>query len=192
MRAAAETFRRNPDLNTEQVISELGRGEALVSFLEGNGTPSIVQRCLIRPPSGRVGAITMDERKSAIDKSPVRGKYDQSIDSESAYEVLQTRVKTTAAPPPGGQQSPSGGGILEGGGILGGFGTILGSIFGTSRPRGQRLSTTQVIAREVLRSVTGRVVGKAAADVGKSLGGSMGGSVGRAIVRGTLGGMLRR
>src|SRR5262249_30548593 len=69
---------------------------------------------------------------------------------------------------------------------------VLGSIFGTNRPRGTRLSTGQVIAREVSRSVSNRVAGQIAADIGKSIGGKMGGSVGRAIVRGTMGGILRR
>src|SRR5690349_13463233 len=81
VKAAAETFRPNPKLNTSQVIMELGKGEALVSFLEGNGTPSMVERCMIRPPSARVGPITAEERKAVMDKSPVKGKYDQMIDS---------------------------------------------------------------------------------------------------------------
>src|SRR5262249_10121699 len=90
--AAAETFRANPKLDTAKVISELGKGEALVSFLEGNGTPSVVERCMVRPPSARIGPVTPEERKAAIAKSPVKGKYEQTIDSESAYEQLQKRV----------------------------------------------------------------------------------------------------
>src|SRR5947209_15741078 len=65
VRAAAETFRPNPKLDTAQVIMELGKGEALVSFLEGNGTPSIVERCMVRPPSARVGPVSPEERKAA-------------------------------------------------------------------------------------------------------------------------------
>ena len=76
VRAAAETFRPNPKLNTAQVITELGKGEALVSFLEGNGTPSMVDRALIRPPSARVGPVSAEERKAIIAKSPLKGKYD--------------------------------------------------------------------------------------------------------------------
>src|SRR3979409_697636 len=90
--AAAQTFRPNPKLNTAQVIMELGKGEALVSFLEGNGTPAIVDRVMIRPPTARIGTITPDERKALIGKSPIKGKYDQAVDSESAYEILQKRV----------------------------------------------------------------------------------------------------
>jgi hypothetical protein len=183
VKAAADTFRPNPKLKTAEVITELGKGEALCSFLEGNGTPSMVQRTMIRPPAGRIGPVTPQERKAIIAKSPVKGKYDQEVDSESASEMLLKRVKKEAA---SADDAPSGGGI---GGMLGG---VLGGIFGTSRSRGTRLSTGQLIAREVTRSVTNRVAGKVAAELGKSVGGSIGGSVGRAIVRGTLGGILRR
>ena len=195
VRAAAETFRANPKLDTAKVIMELGKGEALVSFLEGNGTPSMVERCVIRPPSARLGPITPEERKVLIATSPLKGKYDQAIDSESAYEVLQQRMRSGAADGPlapphsAPEEAPPSSGL---GAVLGGLSDILGGIFGTSRPRGKRLSTGQVVAREVTRSVTNRVAGQIAADIGKSLGGRMGSSVGRAIVRGTMGGILRR
>jgi DNA helicase HerA-like ATPase len=189
VRAAADTFRPNPKLDTAKVIMELGKGEALVSFLEGNGTPTMVDRCLIRPPSGRVGPITPQERQALMAQSPVKGKYDTAVDSESAYEILQKRLEETGStsPPPEGHDQGS-----AGGGILGTIGTVLGGIFGTSRPRNTRLSTGQVIARQVTRSVTSRVAGQVAADIGKSIGGSMGGTIGRAIIRGALGGVLRR
>ena len=180
--AAAQTFRPNPKLDTAQVIMELGKGEALVSFLEGNGTPAMVERVLIRPPSARIGPITPEERKAIMDNSPVKGKYDTSIDSESAYEILQKRVAGTAA---------TADGASAGGGVLGQIGAMVGTIFGTSVSRG-RLSTGQLIARNVTRSVTNKVVGGVVADLGKSVGGSIGGSVGRALVRGALGGLLRR
>jgi uncharacterized protein len=185
VRAAAETFRPNPKLDTAQVIMELGKGEALVSFLEGNGTPSAVARAMIRPPSARIGPVTPEERHAVIAASPVKGKYDQAVDAESAYEVLTQRVQSSAAPGQG-QEADAGGGLL---GQLGG---LVGSIFGTSRPRGQRLSTGQLIARDITRTVTNQLAGKVAADLGKSIGGQLGGSVGRAIVRGALGGILRR
>jgi len=180
--AAAQTFRPNPKLDTAQVIMELGKGEALVSFLEGNGTPAMVERVMIRPPTARIGPITPEERKAIMKNSPVKGKYDTEIDSESAYEMLQKRVAGTAA---------SADGSAGGGGILGQIGSIVGTIFGTNVSRG-RMSTGQVIARSVTRSVTNKVVGGIAADLGKSMGGSIGGSVGRALVRGALGGLLRR
>jgi hypothetical protein len=183
VKTAADTFRPNPKLDTARVIMELGKGEALVSFLEGNGTPRMVDRTMICPPSARLGTITPDERKAVIDASPVKGKYEQVLDSESAYEVLagkaQAAAAAAAAPPAGG-------------GLLGGLAGALGSVFGTNNPRGQRLSAGQAIAREVTRSVTNRVAGQIAADLGRSLGGKTGGTIGRAIIRGALGGMLRR
>jgi DNA double-strand break repair helicase HerA and related ATPase len=188
VRAAAQTFRPNPKLDTEQVITELGKGEALVSFLEGNGVPGIVDRTLIRPPTARLGVLTAAERAAVVGKSPMKGKYDQAIDEESAFEKLQQRTQDGEAP--GG--TAQGEAVPASGGLLGGLGTVLGGIFGTSRPRGQRLSTGQHIARAVTRSVTSRIVGKMAGDIGKSIAGSMGNTVGRAIVRGTLGGILRR
>ena len=182
VQAAAQTFRPNPKLDTAKAIMELGKGEALVSFLEGNGIPAMVERVLIRPPSARIGPITPEERKAIMDASPVKGKYDTPIDAESAYEILQKRVAGTAAP----ADAPAGGG-----GILGHIGAIVSTIFGTNVKRG-RLSTGQLIARNVTRSVTDKVVGGAVADIGKQVGGSIGGSVGRALVRGALGGLLRR
>ena len=189
VKAAADTFRPNPKLNTAQIITELGKGEALTSFLEGNGTPTMVERTIIRPPSARLGTITPQERAATIAASPFKGKYDTAIDSESAYEKLKNRVDNTAAPAgqagaPADQQG--------GGGLLGQIGGVFGTIFGTNVPRGKRLSTGQLVTREITRSVTTRVAGGVAASLGKQIGGSMGGTVGRAIVRGMLGGMLRR
>jgi uncharacterized protein len=184
VKTAADTFRPNPELDTARVIMELGKGEALVSLLEGNGTPTMVDRAMIRPPAARLGPVTPEERKAVIAASPCAGKYDKMLDAESAYEVLQGRAQAAAAP---SQPAPSDGGLL------GGLGAVLGGLFGTSTPRGQRLSTAQLVSREVTRSVVNRVAGQMAADVGKSiLGGRMGGTIGRAIVRGTLGGVLRR
>src|SRR6185436_15645272 len=147
VKTAADTFRPNPKLDTARVIMGLGKGEALVSFLEGNGTPKIVERAMIRPPSARIGPVTPEERKAAIAASPAKGKYEQTLDADSAYEVLQRRSDTARAQ----QDAPASGGLA------GGLGSVLGSIFGTNRPHGTRLSTGQVIAREVTRSVTSRV-----------------------------------
>ncbi|MGJ4994943.1 helicase HerA-like domain-containing protein [Bradyrhizobium sp. HKCCYLS3077] len=177
--AAADTFRPNPKLDTAKVITELGKGEALVSFLEGNGTPSMVERVLIRPPSARIGPVTAEERKAVIAASPVKGKYDTEIDAESAYELLQQRIAGKAATTEGSS------------GVLGTIGNLAATIFGTNVKRGQ-LSTTQVIARNVARQVTDKVVGGIAADLGKQVGGSLGSSIGRSLVRGALGGLLRR
>ena len=117
--AAAQTFRPNPKLDTAKAIMELGKGEALVSFLEGNGTPAMVERVLIRPPSARIGPITPEERKAIMDASPVKGKYDTAIDAESAYEILQKRVAGAAAHADG----------ADGGGVLGQIGAHRGHDF---------------------------------------------------------------
>jgi len=183
VQAAAQTFRPNPKLDTAKVIMELGKGEALVSFLEGNGTPAMVEQVMVRPPSARIGPITPEERKAIMDASPFKGKYDTAIDAESAYEIIQARIAGTAA--------TANGGASGGDSIWGHVGAIVSSIFGTNVHRG-RLSTGQLIARNVTRSVTDKVVGGMVADVGKSIGGSLGGSIGRSLVRGALGGLLRR
>ena len=142
---------------------------------------------MIRPPTARIGPITPEERKAIMNASPVKGKYDTAIDAESAYEIIQKRIAGTAATADEAGGAAAGGG----GGILGQLGAIVGTIFGTNVKRG-RLSTGQVIARDVTRSVTNKVIGGVVADLGKSVGGSLGASVGRSLVRGALGGLLRR
>jgi len=93
---AASTFRPNPEFKTEEVIKNLGVGEALVSVLQTKGVPSIVQRTLMRPPSSRLGPLTDSERRSLIQMSPVAGQYDQTADRESAFEVLKKRADDAA------------------------------------------------------------------------------------------------
>jgi DNA helicase HerA-like ATPase len=97
VRTAAQTMRANPNLDTEAAITELGVGEALVSLLDAKGTPGIVQRALIYPPESRIGPASSEERQVVMQRSPIRGKYDQSVDRESAHERLQTRAKEAAA-----------------------------------------------------------------------------------------------
>ena len=88
VRAAAETFRANPAFKTEDAIMELGTGEALVSFLDEKGAPSVVQRAKILFPLSQIGAISEAQRKQLINSSMIAGKYDNPIDRESAFEVL--------------------------------------------------------------------------------------------------------
>ncbi|WP_231711147.1 helicase HerA-like domain-containing protein [Xanthobacter dioxanivorans] len=155
VRAAAETFRPNPDLDTAQVIMELGKGEALVSMLEGAGVPTMVERTLIRPPSARVGPLSPAERAAVMAQSPVAHLYDTPVDRESAFEMLQKRIEEKAAPQ---EASTSSGG----GGFLG---DVLDGVFGTGgadpatgkgraggpRPA-SRMSTTEVVVRQVART----------------------------------------
>jgi DNA helicase HerA-like ATPase len=114
IRAAAETFRPNPKLDTERVIQELKVGEALVSMLENKGEPSIVQRTMICPPEGRMGPVTAGERQGVIQYSPHYGRYEKTIDRESAYEMLTKRTAEASAAKEA--QENSWGNILTGGG----------------------------------------------------------------------------
>lgn len=93
VRAAASSFRENPAFDTEEVITDLGVGEALVSLLDEDGVPGIVGRTLIRPPASRLGPATRAERKAIIADSPVGEVYDKSVDRESAYEVLAEKAE---------------------------------------------------------------------------------------------------
>lgn len=94
LRAAAQSFRANPKFDTETAISELGTGEALVSFLDEKGAPRPVERTFILPPEGQIGPITDDERKAIIAASLVNRFYAESIDRESAYEKLTERLSS--------------------------------------------------------------------------------------------------
>ena len=96
VKAAAETFRPNPKFKTVDVITELGIGEALISTLMKKGAPGVVERTLIRPPASRMGPITKAERKAILAASEVGEKYDDPVDRESAYEILQERAERIA------------------------------------------------------------------------------------------------
>ncbi len=96
VKAAATTFRANPAFDTEKAIMELGTGEALVSTLDDKGQPTIVQKTLVRPPNSRVGPITDAELKAVMRASPVAGVYDETVDRESASEILQKRTAEEA------------------------------------------------------------------------------------------------
>jgi len=176
VKAAATTFRQNPKFKTEEVITQLGVGEALVSMLEGKGVPEIVQRTLIRPPDARVGPLTPDERNAIIAASSLRGRYETTIDRESAYEILMKRRGLSPVPGqpgqvPGGQvpqQAGAGGGLLN---------DILGSVLGTGAPTGKGGRRTASPAEKVLTS--------AATSAARTIGTQ----IGRAIMRGMFGNM---
>jgi DNA helicase HerA-like ATPase len=96
IRVAAQTFRSNPNLDTESAFTQMGVGEALVSTLQAKGVPSIVDRTLICPPTSRIGPVTETERNEVRARSPVGGRYDQALDRESAAEILQARAEKRA------------------------------------------------------------------------------------------------
>jgi DNA helicase HerA-like ATPase len=143
IRAAAETFRPNPDIDIERTIQELKVGEALVSVLQRGGEPSMVQRTLIRPPSARIGPVSQQERAAAIEASPIYGKYEETVDRESAYERLQGRAAEAARNAE--SQENSWGSILMG--------------EGTGRRQGYGETFTKAIVRSVASSVGRAIAG---------------------------------
>jgi uncharacterized protein len=107
VRAAAQTFRANPGFKTEEVITQLGVGAALVSTLDARGIPGVVEQTLLRPPCSRMGPLTPDERRSALAASPLAGRYDQAVDRESAFEVLKRRADEELARHEAAQRPPA-------------------------------------------------------------------------------------
>ncbi|MCT2768319.1 helicase HerA-like C-terminal domain-containing protein [Enterobacter cloacae] len=154
VKAAAQTMRANPAFDTEVAIQALGTGEALISFLDAKGSPSIVERAMVIAPCSRMGPVTDDERNGLINHSPVYGKYEDEVDRESAFEMLQKGVQATTdsqdAPPARGQS------VAVDDGILGGLKDIL---FGSTGPRGgKRDGVVQTMAKSAARQVTNQIV----------------------------------
>jgi len=146
--AAAETMRANAKIDTEQAITELGVGEALISFLDEKGRPGIVERAFVLPPASRIGPITPDERKAVMEQSPVKGVYEKGVDRESAYEKLASRAAVSA----GGPASAPG----QGGGVLD---SLKGSLGGLMTGSGRKDSLVEAMAKSAMRSV-GSTIGR--------------------------------
>ncbi len=176
VRAAAETFRQNPALDTAKVITELAVGEALVSMLEAGGTPELVERTLIAPPSGRVGPLTPQERQAIIAASPIRGKYDDTLDRESAYEMLAKRKDMS---PQAGQGAAAGGGL---GGILGRISDALTGGGQSGKPAGktgrQPMSITEMVIRSAAQNIARNLGTQIAREGGKIIRNELGGMIG--------------
>lgn len=154
VKAAAQTMRVNPAFDTEKAIQELGTGEALISFLDAKGSPSVVERAMVIAPCSRMGPMTEDERNGLINHSPVYGKYEDDVDRESAYEMLQKGVQASAEQ----QNNPAvkGKEVAVDDGILGGLKDIL---FGTTGPRGgKKDGVVQTMAKSAARQVTNQIV----------------------------------
>jgi DNA helicase HerA-like ATPase len=165
VKAAAETMRANPKLKVESVITELGVGEALVSFLDEKGRPCVVERALILPPASRIGPIADAERQAVIRNSVIFGHYEQAVDRESAYEKLKERALVRQGEPASGGTRETAGGRTGGGGFMDALGDMLG---GTAGPRGgRREGALESAAKSAARAI--------------------GSQVGREIVRGVLG-----
>ncbi|AEJ02758.1 protein of unknown function DUF853 NPT hydrolase [Nitrosomonas sp. Is79A3] len=165
----AETMRPNPKLNVKQAILELSVGEALISFLDSDGSPSITERAFIVPPVSQIGPIMPEERKQLIRSSLVAGVYEQEIDRESAFELLQARTGTEKPLGDSSQtknqenlQKPASEGIL---------GDLSDLLLGSSGKRGgRREGVIDAFAKSAARSV--------------------GSSIAREITRGLLGSLL--
>ncbi|ENL8727885.1 DUF853 domain-containing protein [Citrobacter amalonaticus] len=154
VKTAAQTMRANPAFDTEKAIQELGTGEALVSFLDAKGSPSVVERAMVIAPCSRMGPVTDDERNGLINHSPVYGKYEDDLDRESAFEMLQQSVQATTE----AQSNPTAKGkeVAVDDGILGGLKDIL---FGSTGPRGgKRDGVVQSVAKSAARQVTNQLI----------------------------------
>jgi DNA helicase HerA-like ATPase len=158
VKAAAETMRDNPALDEAAAITELGVGEALVSFLDAKGRPCVVERAFIVPPQGQIGPITDAQRRRLIQTSLVAGVYDTAVDRESAYEILKARAEAAAQAAAAAEQAKQQAKATPSGGILG---DILGG------RGGRREGAVEAMAKSAARSI--------------------GSQIGRAITRGVLG-----
>jgi DNA helicase HerA-like ATPase len=174
VQAAAQTFRPNPELDVAQVISELGVGEALVSFMDEKGRPEPVQRAFILPPASQIGPIAPEERRAIMAASLVAGVYEKAIDRESAYEVLKGRSATRApvrnehaVPGPTPPAPPPSAGPTIGDRVQDALGGLLGGA-GASR---RKDTVVEAMVKSAARSI--------------------GSSVGRELIRGVLGSLLK-
>jgi DNA helicase HerA-like ATPase len=174
VQAAAQTFRPNPELDVAQVISELGVGEALVSFMDEKGRPEPVQRAFVLPPASQIGPITAEERRAIMAASLVAGVYEKTIDRESAYEVLKGRSATRApvrnehaVPGPTPPAPPPSAGPTIGDRVQDALGGLLGGAGGSRR----KDTVVEAMVKSAARSI--------------------GSSVGRELIRGVLGSLLK-
>ena len=151
VKTAAQTMRPNPGLDIESAITELAVGEALVSMLDPKGQPTPTQRVWMAAPGSRIGPATEAERQALLNASMLAGKYDQTIDRESAYETLLQRAQAaTAAAEPGKAASGQDNGIT---GVLGDF------LFGSTGPRGgRRDGVVQSVAKSMVRNAANQLV----------------------------------
>lgn len=145
VRAAAETFRQNPSFDTKEAIASLRTGEALVSFLDAKGSPSMVERALILPPEGDIGPLSDSERAAIIARSPMQRIYGTAIDRESAHEILTGQSHSVLSPSKEDPSSP--------------WDSIVGSVV---KQAGRTIGTTvgREIGRAVIRGILGGIFGK--------------------------------
>ncbi len=173
VKATATTMRQKPGLDIETAITELAVGEALVSFLDAKGRPSVTERVFVLPPGSQLGPITPQQRQALMASSLVAGVYEKMVDRESAYEKLKGRAAEAGtqagnAAGDGNGKVTAGTPAEEGGGLLGGLNDVL---FGSTGPRGgKRDGLAQTMAKSAVRT--------------------MGTTIGKEILRGVLGGIF--
>ena len=172
IKAAAETFRANPGVNVATAITELKVGEALVSLLQDDGAPSPVERTLIAPPRSRVGPITAAERKVMIDTSAVAGKYEEAIDRESAYELLQAKAASAAEEKAAAEAAAAQ--------------AKADKLAADAQARAERAA-----ARPQPKSTTEKMVESMARSAASSIGRQIGGRAGGQLLRGLLGALMK-
>ena len=151
VRAAAETFRANPDVDVGAAISQLGVGEALVSLLDAKGTPAPVERAFVVPPRSRLAPLTAEERAQVLQSSPLRGRYDTPIDRESAYEKLTARAAARQAEAPAPAERGRRGAPAT-------AGDQAVDMIGKMAQSAMRAAGTQ-LGREIMRGVLGSIFG---------------------------------
>ncbi len=153
--AAAETFRSNPKVDVATAITELGVGEALISFLDEKGIPTPVERTFVIPPKSRIGAITDIERADVMKTSIVLGVYDKTVDRESAYEILKTRASQSATEPAKEDEGFNWGDVLGGSKKSSRSDTIL-----ESAAKSAARAVGSQLGRSIIRGVLGSILGK--------------------------------
>ncbi len=173
VKSTADTMRPNPKLDIGAAITELAVGEALVSFLDEKGRPSVTERVFVLPPGSQIGPITPEQRKALLAESLVAGVYEKTVDRESAFEKIKGRTQERMATEAQAKQAQEEAKVKEadsGGGILGGLGGLLGGSSRTSsRSRmspGEQLFKSAAsaigseVGRQVIRGVLGGIFGK--------------------------------
>lgn len=195
VKAVADNFRENPNFEASTAVQELAVGEALVSTLDAKGVPSIVDRVLITPPTCRMGPITPAERAAVLNASPLKGGYDQTIDRESAYEILMAKAGGTTAQPSAPTVQPP---AQKSGGWGWGWGKKEEPAQEPA-PQQRRASSypmpqtpkpePRAKSGGYQRQTMGEAIAKSAA---RSVTSTIGSSIGRALVRGVLGSLLKR
>lgn len=173
LRAAARSFRVNPEFDTQEAITQLGIGEALTSFLQEDGSPSVVRRCSILPPQSQMGPIGEEKRKAEIQDNPLYGKYGRMVDRDSAYEFFQRKAKQKETEAEMEHQEKA-----------------------EERERAAVGRTRKKAVSSVAKTAAGTIGRELGSEIGKSVGGSfgkrLGGNLGASIGRGLLGTLFGR